>query len=71
MKIPLEQITIKCCDCGDEDLASTINADYVRYHKSNGSAIRFPKDGLTDEQKTELSKMALRCECCQEDYEDQ
>lgn len=68
MNIPLEQITITCAECGEKATAAAINADKERYHRADtGKIVRFPKDGLTPDQLEELSRMALYCECCQED----
>jgi hypothetical protein len=70
VKIPLNQITIICYDCGDKETAENINNGNNNYHReSNGVAIRFPKEGLSEDQILKIPH--LRCECCQEDYEDQ
>lgn len=70
MKIPLNQITIICDDCGDKETAENINNGNNNHHKvSNGAAIRFPKDGLNEDQIPKIPY--LRRECCQDEYEDQ
>ena len=69
MKIPLDQITIICYDCGDKETAENINNGKNNHHReSNGVAIRFPKDGLSEDQILKIPH--LRCECCQEEYMD-
>lgn len=69
--IPLAEVFVTCCDCGSKDNAADINADKIRYHKSaDGRAILFPKNGVTPTHLKELQKLHLRCECCQEDLEE-
>jgi hypothetical protein len=64
MKTPLNEILIKCSECGEESSAST------RHHTAMGAVIGLPKTGLEPEQITQLKTMILLCECCQEEKED-
>ena len=70
MKTSLNEIKVKCSECGEESTALDVNNDNVRYHTTNGSAIRLPKDGLNSDQLKKLQSIVLLCECCQEDKED-
>lgn len=70
MKTPLEEVTIKCSECGDDATAAEINADIVRYHQVSGKVVGFPSIGLTFEDVEKIGKMSFCCECCQEDHDD-
>ena len=67
MKTPLTEVPVTCSRCGDETTAQDINDDIVRFHKPDGSAVRFPAIGLTPEDITSIPGLRLICECCHED----
>jgi hypothetical protein len=63
---PLDQVTVKCAECGEAATGTEINSDIIRvYH--NCTAIRLPAHGVTPEQLATLSKRRLICELCAED----
>lgn len=70
MKTSLEEITLQCATCRDVVFVSEINSGNLNFHNEQGTACRFPKDGLTDEQITKVKEIAWTCEFCQEDKED-
>lgn len=69
MNIPLEDITVKCTNCGAEATAKEINDDIYRYHSSAGDVVKFPANGLSLEQIHKIPSMKLTCEVCYEDLE--
>ena len=71
MKTPLEEISLQCATCRDVVFASDINSGDVNFHNEQGTACRFPKDGLTDEQLVKVKAIAWTCECCQEENDEQ
>lgn len=70
MKTPLDQLTLKCAHCGDVEKISDINSGQINFHNEQGTACRFPKDGLTEEQIIKVNAIAWACECCQDDLND-
>lgn len=71
MKTPLNEIWLKCADCGDEYDGEQINAHNPMFHDPNtGNGIRLPSFGITTEDEAKLKSMGLICELCHEDRED-
>jgi len=67
---PLGDVSVRCSVCGERTPATDVNEDRTRFHLEDGSMIRLPDAGLTDEEIAELNTTFLRCECCQEDHEE-
>ena len=70
-RTPLDSVAVRCSVCGCEATAREIADDRIRYHLENGAMIRLPGAGMTERQIAELHRMFLRCECCQEDHEEE
>ena len=70
-RIPLDSIIVRCSVCGCKAAAREVNDDRMRYHLEDGEMIRLPRAGLTESQIAKLRRMFLRCECCQEDHEEE
>ena len=70
MLTPLKDIELICCDCGYKANGESINRN-ERFHKYlTGKIVRLPRQGLDEEQVTQLKTMNFRCECCQEDIDE-
>lgn len=67
MKIPLSKTTVTCSLCDERANLEQINADVVRYYKTDGGCVRFPKDGLTDVQVKQVMSMKWLCEICHDE----
>lgn len=70
MKTPLEEIIIQCATCRDMVFVSDINSGDINFHNEQGTACRFPKEGLTDEQIVKVKAIAWTCELCHEEAEE-
>ena len=70
-RTPLAEVMVRCSICEEQASAADINADRTRFHLEDGSMIRLPEAGLTENEIAELKTMFLRCELCQEDHEEQ
>jgi hypothetical protein len=70
-RTPLDSVAVRCSVCGCEATARAVGDDRLRYHLESGAMIRLPGAGMTEEQVEKLHRMFLRCECCQEDHEEE
>lgn len=66
---PIESITVKCSECGDEVSGEHLLKGRVRMHLPDNTGVSWPKT-LTDEQIKEIPSKGLICECCQEDKDE-
>lgn len=70
MLTPLKDIELICCDCGYKANGESINRN-ERFHKYlTGKIVSLPPQGLDEEQVTQLKTMNFRCECCQEEVDE-
>jgi hypothetical protein len=69
--VPNRMVAVRCSVCGCEATARAVGDDRVRYHLESGAMIRLPGAGMTEELVEKLHRMFLRCECCQEDHEEE
>jgi len=69
-RIPLGLIDVICTVCGNDATALEVSKGLAVFHTKDGTMVRFPKGGLTDAEIEELRAKFLRCESCQEEYEE-
>jgi hypothetical protein len=59
------QLTVKCADCGEVSTLAEVDADKIRFYKSDGGGVRF--GNVT---QTLINGTDFYCECCNEDREE-
>jgi len=68
--LPISSIEVRCSECGLTASLADIVSDKVRFHTANGQMVTFRKQMLNADERLELDRRELYCECCQEDRED-
>lgn len=66
-KTPLEEIVVKCSECGSKCRGDELNSDIERYYSTElKTFVKLPPSGVSEALQLRLNKLYLLCEICHE-----